>query len=37
MPLLGEHTQQVLMEVLGYPAEQVREAADAGVVECRHE
>jgi len=36
-PRLGEHTQQVLMEVLGYSAEQVNEAARMGVVGCHHE
>jgi crotonobetainyl-CoA:carnitine CoA-transferase CaiB-like acyl-CoA transferase len=31
-PLLGEHTDQVLAEVLGCPAERLRELRDAGVL-----
>jgi crotonobetainyl-CoA:carnitine CoA-transferase CaiB-like acyl-CoA transferase len=30
-PFRGEHTEQVLSELCGYPAERVRELADAGV------
>ena len=33
-PLIGEHTEEILRDLLGYPAARIRELADGGVVRC---
>jgi len=31
-PLLGEHTREILTEILGYQPEEVRKLRDAGII-----